>query len=239
MTLLPLAGTILVASLAGSPHCAAMCGGFVCFYAGQDGSARPWSHAAYHGGRLVSYVVLGAIAGALGTGMDALGSATGLHRLAAIASGVTLLLMGVAMLARPSGFHPGSSRLSAALRVPLSAALRAVHAWPPAARGLALGLVTTLLPCGWLYLYATTAAGTGTPLGGAIVMAAFWLGTVPLLAGLGLVAQRTIAPLRRRLPMLSGAALLVLGLLTLSGKFSAVAHDGKTVTCEACRKEAK
>ena len=45
--------SVLGASLLGSPHCAAMCGGFVCFFSGQGG-ARPsaTTHAAYHGGRL-------------------------------------------------------------------------------------------------------------------------------------------------------------------------------------------
>jgi hypothetical protein len=51
------------------------------------------------------------------------------------------------------------------------------------------------------------------------VMAAFWLGTVPVLAGLGLVAQRAIAPLRARLPAISSAALILVGLLTITGKF--------------------
>ena len=233
MTWLPLAGTVLVASLLGSPHCVAMCGGFVCFFAGQE-RARPWAHAAYHFGRLLSYLGLGVAAGGLGTGIDALGSATGFHRLAAITSGALMLLWGGATLLRPAALHAGSSRLSATLRVPLAKTLHTVHAWPPAARALALGLVTTLLPCGWLYLYAATAAGTGSPLGGAIVMGVFWLGTVPLLAGLGMVAQQALAPVRRKLPVLSGTALVVLGLLTLTGKLDAVSHAGKAATCEHC-----
>ena len=234
MTLLPLAGTVVLASLAGSPHCAAMCGGFVCFYAGQEGGARRGAHAAYHAGRLVSYVLLGVIAGAIGTGIDALGAASGLHRVAAIVAGATLLLWGGATLLRPAGIH-GPSWLRAALRVPMTKTLGAVRGWPPAARALALGLVTTLLPCGWLYLYVATAAGTGSALAGAVLMAAFWAGTVPILAGLGLFAQRALAPIRRRLPILSGTALVVLGLLTISGKMSAVAHDG-SVHCAACAK---
>jgi hypothetical protein len=38
------------------------------------------------------------------------------------------------------------------------------------------------------------------------------------MAGLGLVAQRALGPLRRRLPLVTAAALLVVGLLTVAGK---------------------
>jgi sulfite exporter TauE/SafE len=69
-------------------------------------------------------------------------------------------------------------------------------------------------------------------------MAAFWLGTVPVLAGLGLVAQHAIAPLRRRLPAISAAALIVVGLLTITGKFhaasgGAVCHSGRMMSASA------
>ncbi|HQR18453.1 MAG TPA: sulfite exporter TauE/SafE family protein, partial [Gemmatimonadales bacterium] len=54
---------------------------------------------------------------------------------------------------------------------------------------------------------------------GALVMAAFWAGTVPVLAGVGALAQRAAGPLRARIPVLTAAALVVLGLLTVAGKF--------------------
>ena len=219
----PLVGSVLAASLVGSPHCVGMCGGFVCFYSGQAGASRR-THAAYHLGRLGSYAALGAIAGALGTGLDALGAQAGVHRLAVLASGLVLLLWGGATLLRAGGRVDLPGPVRAALRVPVAASMRAAHAWPPAARALTLGLVTTLLPCGWLWLFAATAGGTGSPARGALVMAAFWLGTVPLLAGFGLAAQHALGPLRRRLPLVSGTALVVLGLLTIGGKLHANAH---------------
>ena len=61
--MIALAGSVLLASLLGSPHCAGMCGGFVCFYSGQDGRGQTRAHAAYNLGRLVSYLVLGLLAG--------------------------------------------------------------------------------------------------------------------------------------------------------------------------------
>ena len=56
-------------SLLGGLHCAGMCGGFVCVYAGSGPAATPSgpsAHVAYHGGRLISYLALGAAAGAIG-----------------------------------------------------------------------------------------------------------------------------------------------------------------------------
>jgi sulfite exporter TauE/SafE len=51
-------------------------------------------------------------------------------------------------------------------------------------------------------------------------MGTFWLGTVPVLAGLGLTAQRAFGPLRRHLPAVTAAALVVIGLLTITGRLS-------------------
>ena len=85
-------------------------------------------------------------------------------------------------------------------------------------RALVIGLLSTLLPCGFLYVFVAAAAATASPLRGGLVMAAFWAGTVPIMAGLGLAAQSLLGPLRRRLPIVTAAALMVLGLLAMAGK---------------------
>jgi sulfite exporter TauE/SafE len=77
------------------------------------------------------------------------------------------------------------------------------------------------MPCGWLYVFVATAASTGSAPGGAVVMAAFWAGTVPVLAGVGALAQRAAGPLRARLPVVTAALLVVLGVLTVAGKLQA------------------
>jgi sulfite exporter TauE/SafE len=73
------------------------------------------------------------------------------------------------------------------------------------------------LPCGFLYAFVAVAAGTGSAAGGLLVMAAFWTGTLPVMAGLGLIAQRALGPLRRRLPVITASILVVVGLLAVSG----------------------
>ena len=219
-----LVAAILVASLLGSPHCAGMCGAFVCFYAAGP-RAGAAAHAAYNLGRLASYVTLGALAGALGGRLDAAGELAGVARAAAVVSGTLMVAWGASRLAAAYGVRVGVSGgavgVPAALRQRLGAVLRRMRDRPPVARAAATGLVTTLLPCGWLYAFVVTAAGTGSARAGALVMAIFWAGTLPAMAALGVGAQRLAGPLARRLPVVSAAALVALGLLTIGGRLSA------------------
>jgi sulfite exporter TauE/SafE len=214
--------SVLGASLLGSPHCAAMCGGFVCFFSGQTG-ARPTAitHAVYHAGRLVAYALLGLAAGMAGAGFDLAGRLAGFQRPAAVAAGILLILWGGAGLAAAGGVGRMATAAPAGFRRLLTRVIAALADKPPVVRALAIGLLTALLPCGWLYVFVATAAGTGSAPAGALVMAAFWAGTVPVLAGLGALAQRAAGPLRARIPVLTAAALVVLGLLTVAGKFQA------------------
>ena len=213
-------GPILVASLVGSPHCAGMCGGFVAFYTGQSSTGPTWpAHLAYNAGRLTSYVTLGAIAGGVGAGINQLGAMAGIARAAAIGAGLLMIGWGIATLLLARGIRVPmiSGRWLGRVSQGLITRLRG-H--PPAVRALLLGLFTTLLPCGWLYAFVATAAGTGSVAGGSLAMAAFWLGTVPMMAGLGLAGQRLFGPLRRHLPAITAAALVIIGLLMVTGRMS-------------------
>lgn len=229
--MIELVGPVLAASLLGSPHCAGMCGAFVCFYSGQGDPGPRWpGHLAYNGGRLVSYLALGALAGALGAGMDRIGAAAGLSRGAAVAAGLLMIAWGLVTLLAARGVRipwlhgRWIGRVSQAIT-------RRLQGKPPVARALLLGLFTTLLPCGWLYAFVATAAGTGTVAAGMTVMAAFWLGTLPVMAGLGLAAQTAFGPLRRHLPVVTALAVMVIGLLTLTGRLRApMRHAGPAAT---------
>jgi hypothetical protein len=231
--MIALLASVLGTTLLGSPHCAGMCGGFVAFYSGQEQDrARRWlAHAAYNGGRLVSYATLGALAGALGAGIDKLGAAAGLTRTAAILAGALMVVWGGATLLRALGVRlPGLP--VPVTHGPISGALKALRAQPAAVRALALGLFSTLLPCGFLYVYVTIAAGTGSAARGALAMAVFWLGTVPVMAGLGLVAQRAFGPLRRYLPAATAGLLIVVGLLMVGGRLQPRGVHGHPACCD-------
>ena len=208
---------VLAASLLGSPHCAGMCGGFVAFYAGSDrstGVRRMLSHGAYSAGRLASYMALGVAAGIVGRALDIAGAAAGWQRGAAAVAGALMVAWGAATLLQARGARV-STRLPAVFRRLVEEALGQLGGRPPVVKALALGLLSTLLPCGWLYAFAITAAGTGDPIGGALVMAAFWAGTLPALVGLGLGVQAMAGPLRRHLPTVGALVVIAVGLLTV------------------------
>lgn len=79
-----------------------------------------------------------------------------------------------------------------------------------------MGLTSAVLPCGWLYTFVAAAAGRGDAGEGALLMSAFWLGTLPMLVGLGGLVQLLSDRLRRYLPQVSTLVLLALGLGTLA-----------------------
>jgi len=217
--LIALLGSVLLASLLGSPHCAAMCGSFVCFYAAEPGHPRAWlPHATYNLGRLLSYVSLGVVAGVFGAGLDRAGAAVGIGRVAAILAGTLLVVWGASTLLRAAGVRVPDPAPAGLAHRTIARVLARVRRQPAALRALVVGLVTTLLPCGFLYVFVASAAAAGRPGTGALVMAGFWLGTLPVMAGLGFAAGRALGPFRRRLPLVSAALLVVLGLLTISGR---------------------
>jgi len=222
----PLLATVFAASLVGSMHCIGMCGPFVAFYSGADGSAgarRLLSHAAYSGGRLLTYVIFGLAAGAIGAVLDVAGSLAGVQRIAGIVAGGTMILWGVLALLQLRGVRifkhgSGNGRISRFLRRGFSL----VSGKPPVVRAAVVGLLSGLLPCGWLWAFVVTAAGTGSAFKGAAVMTAFWAGTVPALLAVGLGAQIISAPLRRHVPAVTAVLLVGLGLIAILGRPASV-----------------
>jgi len=213
--LLALAGTVLASSVLGSAHCAGMCGGLALAASGpmgaKDGS-RTMRQAGYHVGRLVSYAVVGAIAGLVGAAVDDAGTLVGVQRVAAIVAGSMIALMGVIAIARAVGLRVPA----ASVPMPMVRMAQRVHAatirLPPNARGLPLGLATPLLPCGWLYAFAAIAAASASLVLGVMVMAAFWLGTVPAVVIASNGARIAFARLGRAAPIVAGIAMIAVGL---------------------------
>ena len=213
-----LALTVLGASLVGSLHCAGMCGGFVAFYTGAGGRRQGLGHAAYNIGRLAAYATLGALAGALGAALDLASAPAGIQRGAAVLAGALIALWGTRTLLETAGVRMARLEPPAALRGAVARGVAAVAVEPPVTRALVIGLLTGLLPCGWLYAFIVTAAGTGDPLRGAGLMAVFWLGTLPVMAGLGVAVQALAGRFRRWVPAVCAVAMIVVGLLAVAGR---------------------
>lgn len=229
--MLPLALAILTASLLGSLHCAGMCGGFLALAVSplstEESKVVPaWQlNAAYNTGRLATYMALGMLAGAAGAGLNLAGDLAGVQRVAAMLAGAWMLVFGGVLIARSAGVTLPRLPLPRALRTIVLRGHDAADRLSPLGRASIIGLLTTLLPCGWLYAFVITAAGTAHPLHGTVAMAAFWLGTLPVMATLGAGLQRSLGPVRRAMPLLTSILLVVMGGLTLMGRVSVLSHN--------------
>jgi sulfite exporter TauE/SafE len=213
---------IFLASLAGSVHCLAMCGPLV----GLAGGVRTLPLAAWHAlGRLVTYVALGAGAAALGRAIDLAGRLVAAQRVAMIASGVAIVAMGV------HGFVARGARAGSTGGRAFRGGLVRITSKRAATRAAAIGALTGLLPCGWLWAFVVVAGGTADPLRGGLVMAAFWLGTVPAMTGLLALVGPLVERVRSRAPIVASVALIALGLGTLALRW----HDaGTAAPCPRC-----
>ena len=211
---------VLGASLVGSLHCAGMCGPLVVYCGGAE---RPSAAAlsAYHLARLVGYMALGLAAGAVGAAVDFGGEAAGFGRAAAVFAGSFMVLAGLSTFLGPRlAFWRKRAGKPGRLSLAVTKAMGRASKWGVFERSLSIGALTAFLPCGWLYAFLAAAASTGAPVSGALVMSAFWAGSVPILLGVGVGAGSLLGPLRRRAPAVVSALLIGLGLFTLSGRLS-------------------
>ena len=218
-----LVSAVFVTSLLGSTHCAGMCGAFVAFAVVGERQTRAQLaqlHAAYNFGRLVTYAALGMAAGAVGSVLDTGGAIIGVQRIALAFAGVCMIAFAGAALLRFAGVRVPKMPMPKIMQGALLASHRRIARWPGVARAFATGLLTTLLPCGWLYAFVLVASGTGDPLAGSLVMAVFWLGTLPMLVAVGVGASSLAGPLKARLPLLTMVLLLVCGVFAVFGRLA-------------------
>ena len=204
-----LVGFLTLGLLGGFGHCVGMCSPFVLFVSRRyvpAGAGRPAAVAAqgwYTAGRVVTYSMLGAVAGALGSVVELAGTLLGLQRAASIVAGGVLVVWALVTL---SDLVP---RLGSggSLFTRVAGALKGRVPGHPFATGLFLGL----LPCGLLYSALIAAAARGGALEGAAALALFGIGTAPALLGVS-VADELLARNRAVINRLSQVFLLAMGL---------------------------
>lgn len=223
---------VAIASLVGSLHCAGMCGPIAALASGSsqkcdsasgcESKRRPrGTTLCYQAGRLLTYLVIGIIAGSLGAALDLGGDLVGWQRGAAWIAGLTSVTIGAAVLIRMwwgKYFHLPLPKFLTQFIV----SVRKLSAtWSPRKRAWALGMVTGLLPCGWLYTFVLVAAGTGTPWSGMLVMALLWAGAVPVLASLGWSASLLAPRLSRHATWVTAVIVILVGVTTIRSRASA------------------
>ena len=203
-----LLGAMLALGLATGLHCVGMCGGIVAAFSARRTipiapAPRPRT-LVFNAGRVATYALLGAAAGALGGAVPVMQGALPAQTMLFVLANAALILAGL--------YLAGAGRLLGRLEGLAAPLWRRVQ---PAALGLmrarsplgtfGAGMLWGLLPCAMVYgalAAATLGGGAG---GGALAMAAFGAGTLPWLLGAGVLAGR----LRR---WRAAAGLFVLGM---------------------------
>ena len=170
---LTLAGA-LFAGAATSLHCAGMCGPLACGLGtfAKSESERLAAACAYHGGRMFSYTLIGAICGGLGK--------EPLHWFFVSPAVILPWAMVAALLLIATGLEKKIPRPAFLQSFGFRMRLRA-RKLPLVAGGAFTGLLTPLLPCGPLYAMFIALLVAGSAARGAELALAFGLGTVPLL----------------------------------------------------------
>ncbi|MEO1237119.1 MAG: sulfite exporter TauE/SafE family protein [Planctomycetota bacterium] len=217
--MLALVTAVFLASLLGSLHCVGMCGAFVALAFNDTPAGDRWRVSfAYHGGRLATYVLLGVVGGAVGSLLNMAGALAGVQRVALPVAGFTVVAFAAVALLRQRGVKLQGLKLPEAWVARVRRVQQLAMSLTPTRRAWAIGGLTTLLPCGWLYAFAATAAGTGDPLRGGVVMAVFWSGTVPAMAVVGVGFQSLSGPLARHLPVVTCLVLMAFGGWAVAGR---------------------
>jgi len=183
-------------------HCIGMCGGFVLSYAGRikkQGDLMP--HLMYGAGKTISYTVLGAAFGLLGS---AIAFTSELRGSIAVIAGLFLVLYGINML----NLLPFLRKFQ--LRLPSFMPKGEWGGSGPLITGLLNGL---MLACGPLLALYIFAAGTGSPIEGAKALFFFGLGTLVPMLTFGITAHYFSSALTRNVVKFSGVLVIVMGLL--------------------------
>lgn len=215
----------LVAGFAGSGHCLAMCGGIAGALAmrraSDTGATADWTTRlgtalAYNVARVTSYAVAGALAGLLGQAL--------LRTVDVAPVSLALRVLAGGVMIAAAGRLLFGWRLLDPLEAAGARLWRKALPWA-APRGsqregvggaIALGLAWGWLPCGLTYSMLLLAATTASAGAGALVMAAFGLGTLPAMVAATVAFQRAARLLASRatLRVVAGSLLLTFGVWT-------------------------
>lgn len=170
-------GSIFIAGLATSLHCAGMCGLLTCGLGIAGHGPAIASVGLYHFFRLVGYSIAGGLAGFIGGQLGLSFSINGISWLPALL--ILFLIAIVFGLDKKMGAIPGLNKVTTAIRLK-------TLSLPTPARATIIGLATPLLPCGPLYAILALALASGSAIRGTEIMLAFGLGPIPAIAAVQL-----------------------------------------------------
>ncbi len=182
--MIPLIGSLVVTGFLGSlGHCVGMCGPLVMMMGkliSREGTRNAPLHIVYHGSRLITYTILGGIAGLVGSFMGMGSKINLLTGIISMVFGICIVVLGFINLGVLSFQWLGgkSGWITKAME-------KAVHLG--GLKGvMLLGALNGLLPCGLVYSAVLIAASTAKVVYGTVAMLLFGLSTLPVMFLLGL-----------------------------------------------------
>lgn len=152
---------------------------------------------AYNGGRVLSYALVGAVFGAVGS---VIVYTAGIRSAFFVVAGALVVAMGLRMM----GFAVPMPTLR--IKAKYRPRRRTSH------RPLVVGLLTGIMPCGALASMWMVAAASGSALAGGAAMLVFALGTVPLMLVFSVAGHLLPASWSRHLLRASAILVVALGL---------------------------
>jgi sulfite exporter TauE/SafE len=178
----------------GSFHCVGMCGPIALAIPVNRTSVFSVISGSivYNGGRILTYAVIGLLAGLIGQGF----AFAGMQNILSISMGILIL----AFL-----LIPGMSRIglgkSFILRFVerLKSKFRTLFGIYTTRALFFIGLMNGLLPCGLVYMGLTGSVATGNAINGALFMAGFGLGTFPAMLSVTLLGDRISVSFREKI----------------------------------------
>ena len=204
-------GLLLLVGLLTGFHCVSMCGGFVVSYTAKDaqkGVKSYKSHFMYGLGKTISYTVIGAAFGLLGS---IIAFTPFMRGVAGIIAGLFLVIFGLNML----NWIPllRKIRLKTPSFVNKFVNTESKKHKSPMVIGLLNGL---MIACGPLQAIYIMAAGTGSMVEGAKILFVFALGTLPVMLGFGFLTTFLSAKATHKILKASGIIVIVLGLIMVN-----------------------
>jgi len=217
MTIDPIYSMAMVTGFLGSGHCLGMCGGLISALsislAGRQQNCL--FQGLYHVGRIISYSLIGAIVGWLGSVLAYANQFHGVMRMALIGSDLFIIIVGLGTAGLFLRLNVMQLNFPGPVRI-ISHAARVLTRWPGAFTALPLGLLMGFLPCGFLYAMIITAAQTSSPGKGCLTLLFFGLGTTPALFLFGSTIDWLSHQVRTWMLRVAGLLVAAMGVYHLS-----------------------
>lgn len=178
--------TYLLLGIAASlSSCAALVGGLILSFSNDWNSntgRKPFPQLQFHLGRLTAFIILGGLLGLAGTSLQL---SMELTVALVVITSFAMIVLGLQML----NIFPTLNKLQLKLPGNLGGQILAKSSSSARFSPLLIGIGTFLLPCGFTLTAQAQALSSGSFTGGALIMGAFAIGTLPVLLIIGLSAR--------------------------------------------------